>query len=140
MSRNPFANWSDADVARHNSRIIKVPVKDGPEIAFAPKIKREAELHEQIFCECRRRGWVVFHGAMSERTHRTAGEPDFIILCDSGRVLLIECKTATGKLSPDQLAIKAWAAKLGHTVHVVRSIEEFFTTLNDRHRTSSTLP
>jgi hypothetical protein len=62
---------------------------------------------------------------MAARTHRTAGEPDFLILADGGRVLLIECKTRTGKLSPEQAALKHQAEKLGHRVHVVRSMKEF---------------
>lgn len=85
----------------------------------------EGELHSQIIQECARRGWIVFHGSMANRTFRTPGEPDFVILADPSRVFLIECKTRTGKLSTDQQAIAAWATKLGHTIHVVRSIEEF---------------
>jgi hypothetical protein len=98
--------------------------------APAEGISRESDLHEQIFAECRRRGWLAFHGAMSERTARTCGEPDFIILADAERVWLIECKTRIGKLSPAQQAISAWAAKLGHTVHVVRSFQEFLDAVS----------
>ena len=65
------------------------------------------------------------HGSMAERTCRTLGEPDFVILADGGRVLFVECKTKTGKLSPAQAALKFHAEKLGHTVHVVRSLEQF---------------
>ena len=86
---------------------------------------REAELHREIFDECRRRGWIALHGSMAERTCRTLGEPDFVILADGGRVLLVECKGKTGKLSPAQAALKHQAERLGHTVHVVRSFEEF---------------
>ena len=85
----------------------------------------EADLHEQIFAECRRRGWLALHGSMSERTHRTMGEPDFVILANDGLVLFVECKTSTGKLSTEQQALHAWARKLGHEVHVVRSLAEF---------------
>lgn len=88
-------------------------------------VKDESDLHEQIFAECRKRQWIAFHGSMAERTHRTEGEPDFLILCQGGRQLLVECKSRKGKLSPAQLAIKTWASQLGHTVHVVRSFEEF---------------
>ena len=42
-----------------------------------------------------------------------------------GRVFLIECKTAKGKLTPEQAGMKAWAEKLGHKPEVVRSFEEF---------------
>jgi hypothetical protein len=62
---------------------------------------------------------------MAHRTKRTEGEPDFIILAEGGRVLLVECKTATGKLSPEQQAVAAWAAKLGHSIKIVRSMDEF---------------
>jgi Holliday junction resolvase-like predicted endonuclease len=87
--------------------------------------EREAELHEEVFAECRRRGWIALHGSMAERTCRTLGEPDFVILADGGRVLFVECKTKTGKLSPAQAALKFHAEKLGHTVHVVRSLGQF---------------
>ena len=120
---------------------------------------READLHEEIFDECRRRGWIALHGSMAERTCRTLGEPDFVILaspkdwlcpscnrlthcrndypegcCGEGyepvpRVIFVECKTKTGKLSPAQAALKFHAEKLGHTVHVVRSLEEFLKLL-----------
>lgn len=88
-------------------------------------VAREACLHEEIFDECRRRGWIALHGSMAERTCRTLGEPDFVILADGGRVLFVECKTKTGKLSPAQTALKFHAEKLGHTVHVVRSLDQF---------------
>jgi hypothetical protein len=87
-------------------------------------IVNESRLHTQILGECRHRGWIALHGAMSERTGRTLGEWDFTIIAD-GRVFLIECKSRDGKLRPEQRALIAWAAKLGHTVHVVRSFEQF---------------
>jgi hypothetical protein len=88
-------------------------------------VGREADLHAQVFDECRRRGWIALHGSMAERTCRTLGEPDFVILADAGRVLFVECKSRSGKLSPAQAALKHHAEKLGHMVHVVRSMEEF---------------
>ena len=92
-------------------------------------VERESDLHEAIFDECRRRCWIALHGSMAERTCRTLGEPDFVILADGGRVLFVECKSRTGKLSPAQFALKHHAEKLGHTVHVVRSLEDFLKLL-----------
>jgi hypothetical protein len=100
---------------------------------FAPKVEPskasgealESDLHEKIFAECRHRGWIAFHGAMSNRTHRTLGEPDFVILADAGRVFLVECKAAKGKLSKDQQSMNFHARVLGHEIHCVRSIEQF---------------
>lgn len=86
---------------------------------------READLHDAIISECRRRGWVFLHGSMATATHRTAGEPDFTIAADDGQTFYIECKSRIGKLSPAQSAMKAHLEKLGHQYHVVRSLEEF---------------
>lgn len=88
-------------------------------------VERESDLHNDIMAECKRRGWIAFHGSMAERTARVCGEPDFIILGDNGRVLFIECKTKSGKLSTEQLGIQLWAGKLGHKIHVVRSMDDF---------------
>lgn len=85
----------------------------------------EKSLHAEIFDECRRRGWIALHGSMAERTHRTEGEPDFTILADRGRVFLVECKSAHGKLSPAQQAMAAHAVKLDHNIHVIRTRSEF---------------
>src|SRR5436190_22320233 len=105
-------------MARASQRAQKEPVaKVGVAI--------EGSLHDDIIDECNRRGWLFFHGSMAHRTHRTKGEPDFIILAENGRTLLVECKSRTGKSSTAQLGIQAHARKLGHVVHVVRSIEEF---------------
>lgn len=88
---------------------------------------KEGDLHNEIFDECRARGWIAFHGSMAERTHRTEGEPDFTILADRGRFFLIECKSKSGKPSVAQNNIAHQAALLGHPVHIVRTIEEFRT-------------
>jgi hypothetical protein len=93
---------------------------------------REACLHQAILDECRRRGWIALHGSMAHQTKRTIGEPDFVILADGGRVLLVECKSKEGKLRPEQAALHAWAAKLGHTVRVVRSLNEFLQIIHPK--------
>lgn len=90
-----------------------------------PACEVEAQLHYDIIDECKTRGWKYFHGSMAHKTRRKKGEPDFIILCDKGRVLLVECKDRDGKMSVAQNEVLAHARKLGHTIHVVRSIEQF---------------
>jgi streptogramin lyase len=69
---------------------------------------------------------------MAHSTFRTEGEWDFTVIGDSGRVWFIEAKTRIGKLSTAQLAIHAWAKKLGRTVHVVRSFEAFLAVVDTR--------
>ena len=114
-----LSSVSDA-VRRLNPELYR-----GTEPKPVKPLKCEADLHDAIIDDCRSRGWIYLHGSMAERTHRTKGEPDFVILASSGRTFLIECKSATGKLSPDQVAMQAHAWKLGHQIQVVRSIEEY---------------
>ncbi len=117
---NPnLANVSES-IRRLNPDLYGAPAGSCPQ-----PMKSEADLHNAIMDECRARGWIFLHGSMAERTHRTAGEPDFIILASGGRTFFVECKSATGKLSPDQQAMRSHAAKLGHTIHIIRSTEEF---------------
>ena len=85
---------------------------------------KEGELQDQIAAECNRRGWIAMRSRMDLPTTRMKGEPDFIILYPGG-VLLVECKTRVGKLTTDQIGFAHWASRLGHTVHLVRSFEEF---------------
>ena len=113
-----FANWTMAKVQAHNARVAKEPPRtDG--------VTDESELHNEILEECRVRGWIALHGSMAQATGRTLGEFDFTILADGGRVFFIECKTRTGKLSPDQFALHHWARHLGHSAHVVRNMDQF---------------
>lgn len=101
----------------------------GPHELVATPVEEESDLHEDIFSACRRRGWIALHGSMAERTHRTKGEPDFVILANDGRVILVEAKSRKGKLSPAQNAMRVHAETLGHTIHVVHSLEEFLNVL-----------
>ncbi len=91
----------------------------------AVPVEEESTLHDQILDECKKRGWLAFHGSMAHRTFRTPGEPDFIIMLNRGRWLAVECKDREGKVTVDQAGVIAWAAKLGHQIHVTKSLEEF---------------
>ena len=114
---------------RLNPQLFHPVAQSGNRKAESGNIRSERDLHEQVFDECRRRGWIALHGSMAERTCRTLGEPDFVILAGGGRVLFVECKSRSGKLSPAQSALKFHAEKLGHTVHVVRSMKDFLELL-----------
>jgi hypothetical protein len=86
---------------------------------------RERTMHDKILEVCARRGWIAIHSRMDRPTTQAHGVPDFLILRDGGRVLLVECKSKDGKQTTAQLGFQAWAGKLGHVVHVCRSLDEF---------------
>jgi hypothetical protein len=85
----------------------------------------ESDLHDAIIAYVKHKGWICFYSPMCYRTRRCIGEQDFTILADHGRTFLIECKTAKGKLTSEQLGLALWAEKLGHKIHLVRSVAEF---------------
>jgi len=97
--------------------------------ALARDPKHEKLLHHQIMEDCKRRRWLFFHGSMAHRSHRTLGEPDYIVLAQEGRVIMCECKVGDGKnrgkLTQDQQAVHRWAALNGHKIHVVRRFSEW---------------
>ena len=119
-------NFSSEWLANYEARNTPKTRLPAPEADAGP----ESGLHAKIIAECKRRGWIYFHGSMAHRAMRVAGEPDFQILADHGRVFLIEVKSREGKLTPAQLGLKLWAEKLGHTVHVVRSFKEFLDIIS----------
>lgn len=85
----------------------------------------EAALQDAIVKFCKHKGWICNYSPMCFRTRRQIGEQDFTIRADGGRVFFIECKTAKGKLTSEQLGLALWAEKLGHKIHLVRSVAEF---------------
>lgn len=89
-------------------------------------VEHESELHEQIRQACMSRGWLPLHGNMAHKTYRTPGEWDYVILAEWPRLFLVECKDREGKQSKDQLALEAWAKKLGWHPTVCRSIGDFW--------------
>lgn len=102
------------------------PDKPMPEDAEAC----EADLHDKIIAECRRRGWIVVHSRMDAPTTTAKGVADFIIFADRSRVFLFECKSKNGKLTNEQRGFAMMADMLGFTVHVIRSYSEFLATIN----------
>lgn len=123
---------TQAEVIAHEERIAsgrrhKAVSSFAP---FAPAETKESDIHNAIIAHCKLKRWIYFHGSTAHRAMRTLGEADFTILADNGRVFFIEAKTKTGKLSPEQLAIKVWAESLGHQIHTIRSMPEFLELVN----------
>lgn len=108
--------------AEYESHLARRRPLDAP---AAEGVDDEAQLHRDILDECARRMWIAFHCRMDRPSTTTVGQPDFIICADGGRTFYVEAKTRKRKLSTEQAALKAWAEKLGHTVHVVRSLAQF---------------
>ncbi len=119
-----------------NSRQRGIPVLDAliaPEHdSDAVGSGQEIALHMEIIKECCRRTWPYIYHNPTKKTAATLGTPDFIIYADAGRVLNVECKTKTGKLSKDQVNLKREIEAKRHEYHVVRSLTAFLRLADRR--------
>ena len=109
------------DVYKHPKQTALIPTNDD----------LESDLHDMIISWCRRQDpQVPFgHGRMDKRTGRTPGEPDFYLMLPNEKLLLVECKTEKNDFSEDQQKFTDACHAVGHTVHLVRSYNEFLSVI-----------
>src|ERR1700744_3829064 len=80
----------------------------------------ESALHNAILDYCKARRWAVIHGRMDKRSGVTPGAPDFVIFA-TRELLIVECKTKTGKQTTEQRAFQMMVEGEGYKYHLVRS-------------------
>lgn len=95
-----------------------------PVIHTSPAVEEEEDLHYQIIDLCKSKGWGYIHPRMDKKSTITEGACDFVIFANGGKTWLFECKDREGKLSVKQQGWIMQQAKNGHTVHVVRSLQD----------------
>lgn len=95
-------------------------------------VRNELDLHAEIIkhCYAQHPRWRFIRSRSDQPSGIAVGAQDFTIFLPRGRVLCIECKSKVGKLDEDQVIWSHELARCGHTVHVVRSMEEFLKLVN----------
>ena len=79
----------------------------------------EAELQQGIIDLAARLGWRHYHTHDSRRSD--AGFPDLVLAHEArGRLVFIECKSDTGKATPEQLAWLDALARCDQEVYIMR--------------------
>lgn len=104
-------------------------------------IRKESEIQRAILDYLKLRGIFAWRmkneGTYDPRSGRwragtgTRGLPDIGGVLPSGRALLIEVKTATGRVSPTQKAFLARAVDAGALAFVARSVEDVEIEIDD---------
>lgn len=91
----------------------------------------EIPLHNRIIKHCREQwpAWKYIHANPVVKSTIGKGCQDFTLFLPSGRILCVECKARDEKPDKDQLIWHKEMEMLGHTVHVVRSFDEFLKLL-----------
>lgn len=84
------------------------------------QVGKEAQIERKLVAAVRSTGGMCLKWS----SPGTAGVPDRICLMPDGRVLFVEVKTPTGRLSSVQVAMHRRMSAIGHSVAVVRSVAE----------------
>lgn len=74
-------------------------------------------------------GWRVFNLSQARASHQTAGLPDLIIFKPGRGVVMLEVKTAQGKLQPAQVEFQAVCVAAGVRHLVARSAAQVLAEL-----------
>jgi len=109
--------WSQSDLDEFRARSTP-----GPQGGETPDAGPEAKLQSKCLKYCKERGFPTFHDWSWGRN--AAGWPDLFVFAKD-RVVLVELKTARGKLRKEQAALKQTLEWLGHAVHVCKSYAGF---------------
>lgn len=116
---------SHAQYAEMLARTARSSIRQSPESA-AP-VEAELPLHNDIvkWCNDQWPRWNYRHTNPARKSTDTLGCEDFTVFAPGGRTFHIECKTRTGKRTEGQQIWDLELQRLGHTVHIVRSMDEF---------------
>ena len=88
----------------------------------------ESEIQKEIIAYLKVQGFLVLRTNAGSVRHNVkmapSGFPDLMVIMGHGKVLFIEVKTPTGKVSDIQLNMHDRLIVSGHDVMVARSVED----------------
>lgn len=117
---------SHADLIAYEARRARRPA-----VAARPDDGPESALHEHIIARCKTLGWHYVHARMDRRSSIGIGCCDFYLFAPCGRVVCVECKAKNGKMTTEQLGVRAHLLRLGFEHRIVRSLEEAMALFRD---------
>jgi hypothetical protein len=99
----------------------------GKSADFEP-VTKERALHDAliVFYESQWPKWKVIYARQDKPSTIRVGCQDHTVFASRGRVFCLELKKKGGKPDADQLAWHKEMEMLGHKVHVIRSMDEFY--------------
>lgn len=133
-------NVPKATAIWHNSPQLLELAPHPPVAASEIAYRDETDLENQILKELMKRGCVAYHSGAESKTQTNRaragrppkGWPDITCLAPRGRILFFEVKTAKGAVSEGQKTMHQRLEGVGHRVHVVRSISEVLSVLEEK--------
>lgn len=96
-------------------------------------VDQESDLSYDIneYCDSQWPKWKVVEARRDKRSTIAIGSHDKTVYMPHTKVLCLELKSKTGKLTKEQLAWREEMRLLGFKVHEVRSMEDFFRAVKE---------
>jgi len=116
--------------------LLKMDLQTQRELGYTPpeevRAKDEAKEEKVLQKDCEeflgRHEIEYLH--LSIRAREKSGWPDLVFVAN-GTPFAVELKTATGKVSGDQVRVLAWMRRNGWQVHVLRSYDRFVEIVSE---------
>jgi hypothetical protein len=116
-------------ISRAQYELMQARTGAGGKASSTPSAEppKEEHLHFQIiqYCNSQWPRWKFIRARMDMISTIACGCQDFTIFLPGGKILCVECKRKGGKLSVAQLAWANEMSKVGQTVFVITTINEF---------------
>lgn len=126
FTKNPDGTWSKKPDALVGNMILDSAVPVHP--ALAGTHESEKALQEQVANWLRQHNVWFCRSRMDRKTSNGLGTPDFLFAwpCNEAGAIPVgvECKSATGKLTPDQERVRCEMHECGWFHFVIRSLSE----------------
>lgn len=126
-----MVTWDQNSVNAHEAKLRPKHVQP----ANVEGVKLEADLHDKIESELKRRRWYYVHSRMDKPTTTELGVTDFIIAVPANaagefpRTLWLEAKRHGAKLTREQNITRHILLASGHWHEVVYSMKQFLELL-----------
>jgi len=114
--------WEDYADGLRQARIRKDDVD-----LEVPDAGPENKLQAKCLEYCKAKGYLVYHD-WSKKVN-TPGWPDLFIFMPEKRLVLVELKSASGRLGTEQRELKRHLMYLRFEVHVVKSYKKFLAIM-----------
>jgi hypothetical protein len=124
-----MVSWTEDQLAAYMAKMNQL-ARVASQENDVPDEGLEGGLLNRCIQFCRERGWPVWHDR--SRKVNEAGWPDLFIFKPEGQMILIELKSANGRLRKEQQRLRLQLNWLGYTVHVVKSFKKFIDVVKSQ--------
>lgn len=141
MTETDLSAFNAREVSRGNVKPFKLKCKEPKEADIQAAILRMLRIHPVVaFFWRQNTGAMAIGEGKARRFVRFGpkGMPDICGYLTDGRALYIECKTRTGRISPEQQEFHDRAKKAGCVAIFARSVSDVFQVLDGVMRGQAT--